>query len=242
MAWFDIALIALLALSTIFAFFRGFVTEALHLAALGGAIIATVIGFPYVEPWLAQKIGAPFIVKIAGNVLSFILALFILRLAANFIGGRIRQSEIGIFDRSLGAVFGAVRGLLIVVFFYILFVRLWQPDHSPEFIREARMGGVVVAIAGALDPYLDGDRLQRLLDRARDVLPAPPRADEDSPPPGKSASAPPARPAADQGRDAGYTAIERKAMDRAVEKALDQVLDRMRGEEEAAGEETRRKP
>lgn len=230
MAWFDIALIVLLALSTIFAFFRGFVTEALHLAALGGAIIATIIGFPFIEPWLVDKIGSPLAVKIIGNAATFIVVLVLLRVIANFIGSKVRQSEIGIIDRSLGAVFGAIRGFLIVVFLYVLFIRLWQPEEAPEFIQEARLGGLVTAAADALDPYLNGKNVKAIVDKARNAAPAPLSTPEAAP-----RDVTPKRPAKnkEQAADKGYSEVEREALDRAIDTALDTVLERMRGEESA---------
>lgn len=229
MAWFDLALIVLLAISTIFAFFRGFVTEALHLVALGGAILATIIGYPYIEPWLTDLIGTSIIVTWVGNAVTFIVSLAILRFVANLIGSKVRQSELGFLDRSLGALFGALRGFLIIVFLYILFLRLWQPASTPEFIQEARLGFFVTEAAELLDPYIDEESVKSIVDKAKDALP-------ESSPTQKPQTQEQKReePAYDEEqRDALDELFETEVVDKALDKTVDKILERMSGEEAA---------
>ncbi|MGD8325374.1 MAG: CvpA family protein [Sphingomonadales bacterium] len=231
MAWFDLALIVLLAVSTIFAFFRGFVTEALHLIALGGAVIATVIGYPYLEPYLVNLVGKSIIVTWIGNAVTFIVTLAALRFGANFIGSKVRQSELGFLDRSLGALFGALRGFLIVVFIYILFLRLWQPTNTPEFIQEARLGFFVTDAAEILDPYIDGDSVKTIVDKARNVLPEKPieKAKRQTEQPTEPPKQEPAYN--EEQRDALDELFESEVVDKAIDKSVDKILERMSGEE-----------
>jgi|GEM_PF-521747 len=236
MAWFDLALIVLLAISTIFAFFRGFVTEALHLVALGGAIFATIIGYPYIEPWLNDLIGDTIFVTWVGNAVTFIVALAILRFAANLIGSKVRQSELGFLDRSLGALFGALRGFLIIVFLYILFLRLWQPAATPEFIQEARLGSFVTEVAELLDPYIDEDSVKSIVDRAKGALPDA-EVPSETPPQQDSQNNEPAYD--EEQRDALDELFESEAVDKALDKTVDKILERMSGEESSDGDDSK---
>lgn len=231
MAWFDLALIVLLAVSTIFAFFRGFVTEALHLIALGGAIVATIVGYPYLEPYLVNLVGTSIIVTWVGNAVTFIVSLAALRFGANFVGSKVRQSELGFLDRTLGALFGALRGFLIVVFIYILFLRLWQPPGTPEFIQEAQLGFFVTDAADIMDPYIDKDSVKTIVDKARDVLPEK-REEKTQIQPETSAEPSKQEPAYnEEQRDALDELFESEVVDKAIDKSVDKILERMSGEE-----------
>lgn len=134
---FDVAVIVVIGISTVMAFGRGFATVALSLAAWAATIFAVVfLGElttpylrPYVEPsWLADSIT---------YAVLFFGGLMLLKWLAGLIGNAIKNSPIGFLDRSLGALFGLLRGMVLVSALYFGFVKLF-PGDSPEWVQKAQ--------------------------------------------------------------------------------------------------------
>lgn len=139
MTWVDIALLVVIGLSAIIAFFRGLVAEVLGIGAWIGAVALafllqpTALGYvrPHVEPpWLAEVIAV-------GGV--FLVTLVILKLLIGWIAGHIQRSMLGGVDRTLGIPFGLARGVFLAVLAYVvggLFVP--TADKWPDAVRDAR--------------------------------------------------------------------------------------------------------
>lgn len=121
MTWIDGAVLAIIILSAAISAVRGFVREVLGIGAWLGAGIAAVRYFPLIQPQIASILPATmksFTVYGAMGVV-FIVVLIVLSLISALIGGFVRESALSGLDHSLGLVFGAVRGALIVCIAYI---------------------------------------------------------------------------------------------------------------------------
>ena len=70
----DIIVIAVIALSALFAFARGFVKEALSIGAWLGAGLVTLYGLPLVRPFVRQYIGTPLAADAAAGSALFIVS------------------------------------------------------------------------------------------------------------------------------------------------------------------------
>ncbi|WP_431281759.1 CvpA family protein [Humitalea sp. 24SJ18S-53] len=139
MTWVDIALLVVMALSAIIAFFRGLVAEVLGVAAWVGAVALAFLLqpqtlpmlLPYVEPrWLAEVLAV-------GGV--FLITLVVLKLLIGWISGHIQRSMLGGLDRTLGIPFGIARGAFLAILAYVvggLFVP--TADKWPDAVRDAR--------------------------------------------------------------------------------------------------------
>ena len=120
MAWIDIAIIALILLSSILSLFRGFVTEALDLAAWLVAFWVAMTFHEELALWLAQWVTLPSAQKPAAFILLFIAA-WLLGALVNYLAGKlVRKSGLSGTDRLLGVVFGAARGVAIVTILVLL--------------------------------------------------------------------------------------------------------------------------
>ncbi|WP_417580892.1 CvpA family protein [Pelagibacterium sp.] len=112
---FDIAVGILVLISALLATARGLTREVLSLVTWAGAAAFAAYMFFY-QPQIAQEFVAdPLWANIATVVVSFILALIVLHLLTMKIGDFITDSKLGPLDRTLGFVFGALRGILIAV-------------------------------------------------------------------------------------------------------------------------------
>jgi membrane protein required for colicin V production len=137
MTWVDLAVLAVLAVSALLAFMRGLVREVLGLAAWVGAIFAGVWALPRVRPQFQHWLGAsPWIDPIAFGAV-FILSLIVLLLASRWISALVRASPISGLDRTLGLVFGLVRGAVLCILAYIGAGMVVQVDRWPEPVLNA---------------------------------------------------------------------------------------------------------
>ena len=68
----------------------------------------------------------------------FIIILVILSLAAAFISRRVQSSDIGTLDRSLGFLFGLLRGAFIICLAYLMLIQFIPPKEHPKWIKETK--------------------------------------------------------------------------------------------------------
>jgi membrane protein required for colicin V production len=133
----DIVVVAVILLSALFGFTRGLVKEALSIAAWVGAGFAAAYGFAYVIPHRLVPKG-PVAAFIAVGVL-FLVTLVVLSFLASMMSSRVRQSTLSTLDRTLGLVFGLLRGVLLACLGYIaLDWAIPAGGDRPAWIEEAR--------------------------------------------------------------------------------------------------------
>ena len=115
----DIVVIGIIIISGLLALFQGLVKEVLSIGAWVGAIYATIYGFASARPMVKDIIPWPEAVDLATGIALFIGALVLLSIGAHLISKILHGAGAGTLDRTLGFVFGLVRGMLIVVVLFI---------------------------------------------------------------------------------------------------------------------------
>ena len=175
---FDIAALIFIGLSMLFAFGKGFVTTALGFGAWVGAFFTAVVGFAFVGPWLRGPVQPNELADIISYVALFFLGLFILKQIASSVGNAVKTSFVGMLDRSLGALFGLLRGFVVICVIYMATTALFPGKKQPEWIRDAQLKPVVhfgaemiTELARAMLGDRDGEDAQDLLDRAAEAMP-----------------------------------------------------------------------
>ena len=119
---FDGGVAAILFISAVLAYSRGFVREILSIAGWIGAGIVAFYFSPQVVP-LIQEV--PFLNDVIGDncemgVLAafagvFAVSLVVIALFTPLISGAVQKSALGSLDGGLGFLFGLVRGILLIV-------------------------------------------------------------------------------------------------------------------------------
>jgi membrane protein required for colicin V production len=159
MTTFDIAVIAVVLFSGVFAYWRGFVREALSIAAWVLAAVAAYYAFPYALP-----IGERFLPKgaaanIATGAVVFLLALMVLHIIAKAIAGRVKHSVLSPLDRTFGFIFGLARGLVLVCAAYMALAWFMPPGESrPRWFAESRTLPFLEVGANQLEGYFSRAR------------------------------------------------------------------------------------
>jgi membrane protein required for colicin V production len=145
----DIAIVVVLLVSGLLAFIRGFVQEVLAVGAWVGAIVIAVLGFPYAQPYARDLIPHDLAANVAAGAAIFVVALVILSLLTRSLSGRVKDSALNALDRSLGFVFGLLRGAVLVCLAYIA-VEWMVGSQQPSWLRDARAMPLVEWGAGQI--------------------------------------------------------------------------------------------
>jgi len=117
---FDVGVGILVLISAILATARGLTREVLSLATWAGSAAIAVWMWQY-HPEIARGyIREEIVADIATIIVSFILSLIALHLITMRIADFVVDSKIGPLDRTLGFVFGGLRGVLIAVVVVVL--------------------------------------------------------------------------------------------------------------------------
>jgi len=136
--WVDIVVISTIGFSALLAFMRGLVREVLGIGAWLAAGFIAAWAFPFVRGRFHQLIGSGDVADVAGFGAVFLIALLALSLLSGVLSGMVRTSMLGGIDRTLGVVFGLVRGVGVVVVAYIVGGMIAPLERWPEAVQEAR--------------------------------------------------------------------------------------------------------
>lgn len=219
----DIIVIAIIALSALFAFVRGFLREILSIGAWVAAGLATWFGLPLLRPFGRQYIEIELIADIATGVVIFVVVLVVASIISHFLTRGVRESALGPLDRSLGLLFGVFRGALIVSVALLILDNFYAPENRPVWLKDARTLPVVQAgadIVRGLVPQSvfaqtqsTADAAQTQVQKAIEVGQAIQIITNAGQPSATASSAEsPGSP-----EDSGYNDADRKAMERALQ-------------------------
>jgi membrane protein required for colicin V production len=205
-SYLDLGLLAVVLVSALLATVRGFTREVMAIFSWGAAAAAAVYLYPLLLPKLADSTSPIFISKealrpYAAGAAIFFIALIVVSFITVRISDAILDSKIGALDRSLGFLFGAVRGLLLCAIAFIFFNWLAPDADNSKTGANSALRNQWLANSRSL-PLLKAtsDQLLALLPDDPDGLlakfkkPKQPAASEDTPPP-EAESEPKAAPA-----------------------------------------------
>ncbi len=135
----DLFAIVVVLLSTLLAMFRGMSREAFTLAAWLGAAAVAWFGWPQVEPLLEPYLADPTLRMVAAIGAAFVLPLVVFLIIAGIAASLIENSFLAPVDRGLGIVFGALRGVVLVLVTYLILLFIFPGDDRPSWLMEARL-------------------------------------------------------------------------------------------------------
>lgn len=113
MNWADYVILAVFAVSILIGLLRGFTREVLGIV---GWVLAFVIAFTFthaVAEWLTPHIATPSVRRAAAFGGLFFGVLLLSSLLTFFVGRLVREGAMASADRTLGAGFGLLRGLVL---------------------------------------------------------------------------------------------------------------------------------
>jgi membrane protein required for colicin V production len=151
--WLDLGLIAVVLISAFLAMLRGFTREVLAIASWGAAAVAAFYFHPLVVPYIKTYVKADLNENVARGLAAaavFVVTLIMVSLLTVKLSDVILDSKVGALDRSLGFLFGAVRGLLLCVIAFVFFNWLVPVQTQPEWVKNARVRPLLQATGDQL--------------------------------------------------------------------------------------------
>jgi membrane protein required for colicin V production len=154
---FDGIVLGVTLFSAVLAMVRGFSREVLSIASWAGSIAAAYYLYPVLLPY-AKNYTADDRIALAGSAgLIFIVALIIITFITTRIADFIIDSRIGALDRTLGFLFGAARGLLLLVVAVAFWNWLVDVRSQPAWITQAKSKPFLDTLVARLETVLPTD-------------------------------------------------------------------------------------
>jgi membrane protein required for colicin V production len=156
----DIIVVAVVAISGLLAFVRGFARELLSIAAWVGAAVVTYYFF---EPSrvVARSLMKPWLADVVAPAVVFVVCLIVFSIITGVLSNQVRQSSLGAVDRALGMVFGVARGALVVCAAYLVMTQFLKDEDRPDWVRSAHTKGLLEAGAQQLRELIPHNTLER---------------------------------------------------------------------------------
>lgn len=193
----DGILVGFTLVSAMLAMVRGFSREILSIASWAAAAAAAFFFYKPVLPYVQPYIDNEKIAMAAAAGVVFIIALIVVSVITMKIADWIIDSRVGALDRTLGFLYGAARGILVVAV-ALLFFNWLAGDKAPAWVEGAKSRPLLESIGAKLESLLPEDpesllpKLNQGDDAGAETQPAPdaPATDGDAATP--PADAPPA--------------------------------------------------
>ena len=155
----DYVIFAVLLVSAALSLMRGFTKEVLSIAGWVVSAYAAIYFGPLLKPLLANYIDIAWVVNVGSMLLVFIFVLVIFSFAANAFARTLKSSSIGMLDRTLGIIFGTIRGMVIVCLAYFVLVLVTPEKDHPQWIADAQMRPLLQTGTKLLVTFVPLDRL-----------------------------------------------------------------------------------
>jgi membrane protein required for colicin V production len=190
----DGVLVLVMLASALLAMIRGFTREVFSIGSWVAAAAATYFLWedvlPYTQRYIEDR-NLALGVTVAG---IFFLTLLIVSLITMRISDFVLDSKAGPLDRSMGFLFGAARGLILVVI-AVLFLNFFiAPDRQPVWIAEAKSKPWLDNLGNDLMNRLPDDPETEIMERLRgeegEQAGTPPAGDDAVQEPGADEAAP----------------------------------------------------
>src|SRR5271166_794082 len=134
----DLAIVAIIALSAIFAFARGFVREALSIVAWVGAALITLYGFSHVYGFVVRFVTTPLLADLVAGAGLFVISLIAFTILTGYIARFVQLSSLSPIDRTLGLIFGLARGAFLVSLAYLVLDITLPRNDRPGWVKQAK--------------------------------------------------------------------------------------------------------
>jgi membrane protein required for colicin V production len=199
-SYLDLAVVVIVLISGMLALLRGFTREVLAILSWVAAAVAAYMLYPLAYPYVKPHIAKEDIALAVSAAAVFFVALIVVSLITVKLSDMILDSKIGALDRTLGFVFGAVRGLLLAIVAFMFYGWL-MPDENkqPDWVKNARTKPILQAGGAKVHEMLPDD-LDTLVTKfktkkaapANEEPPAEPEAEsaKQQPPPAPAQAAP----------------------------------------------------
>jgi len=148
--WLDVILVVIMLISAFLAMLRGLTREMLSIMSWALAALAALFIYPLYRDRLRGLIQPDILADGVLIITVFVIVLIIVSLITVRLSDRVLDSRVGALDRTLGFIFGLLRGLLLVVIAYELLIAIMPKETLPKWVTEARSLTVIESTGRAI--------------------------------------------------------------------------------------------
>ena len=160
MTAFDYAVLTVISASVLLGLWRGVVSEILALAAWLVAFLVVGAEVSAVAGRLTGQIADPGMRLAAAYVLVFVGVLLVFAIARMLISLMLKAAGLGLLDRLLGAAFGVLRGMLVVLVAVLVAGMTTLP--KADWWRDALLAPPLETAVIAAKPWLPAEAAKRI--------------------------------------------------------------------------------
>jgi membrane protein required for colicin V production len=171
MALIDWVIVVILIVSVLSATKHGFFVEAFSLAGVVLGLLLASWNYQKLLPWIARWVHSPGITEAIAFIAIAIAVMVIAGLAGRLIRWSVRSIGLGWADRFIGAVFGLLKGCVLVML-GIMAIAAFLP-HS-TWLEQSRIAPYFLSAAhevSAVTPAQLGERIREGVKMIRDAQP-----------------------------------------------------------------------
>lgn len=165
----DILVLAVLLISALIAFLRGFIREVLTIIGVVGGLAAAYFGGPLLMPHMRSWFGVEEGIEperlfgilpydIVADVLSygsiFIVVVITLSILSHFLAEGAKHVGLGAVDRSLGFVFGLLRGIVLLGLLYLPVHLFIEQEAKDTWFENSRTHFYLEKTADAMAEFI----------------------------------------------------------------------------------------
>lgn len=172
----DVLVLIVLLISAVIAFLRGFIREILTIAGVVGGLAAAYFGGPLLTPsmhgWLGvepdvqpERLFGILPYDLLGSILSygliFIGVVIVLSILSHFLAEGAKNLGLGAIDRTLGFIFGLVRGVVLLGLLYMPVHLFIDDEAKASWFDSSRTHFYVEQTSEFLSGFLPDDAVDR---------------------------------------------------------------------------------
>jgi membrane protein required for colicin V production len=148
--------------SAMLAMVRGFSREVLSIASWAAAAVAAYLFYKPVIPYVQPYIDNEKIAMGAAAGIVFLIALIVVSVITMKIADWIIDSRVGALDRTLGFLYGAARGILVVAV-GLMFFNWLAGEKAPNWVAESKSRPLLESIGKYIESVLPEDPEKTIL-------------------------------------------------------------------------------
>jgi membrane protein required for colicin V production len=160
----DGILIGFTLVSAVLAMVRGFSREILSVASWAVAAIAAFFLYPMVLPYIQPYIDNKMVALAASAAIIFFIVLIVVTVITMKVADFIVDSRVGALDRTLGFIYGAARGVLVVAV-ALMFLEWLLASKPPTWVTEAKSRPLLESVGQWVESFLPEDPEHTLFNR-----------------------------------------------------------------------------
>ncbi|MGH1379001.1 MAG: CvpA family protein [Alphaproteobacteria bacterium] len=185
----DAVVAVILLISISIALLRGFIREVLTIFGIGGGILAAYVCgpllLPFIMDWMGIVPGDDAAEKLFGILpyeyaayaasygLLFIVFVVLLSILSHFLAEFAKNLGLGALDRTLGALFGIVRGVLVLGLLYLpAFYLINDEEQKEEYFAGSKSHTYLEMTSAWIDSFVPKsveDNLETGIEKAKNV-------------------------------------------------------------------------